>query len=135
MSHMIGRTIGVYTLLALSGVLGAGGDALLNQWVRTSRILWLLPALSLWIVACSLFVLLLKLNYFDFSAAVLLALLIHSLLAVFIDRLWFGGRVTNAQWVGFLFAFAALVLIETGRSTVPASFGETSTEELKAGAL
>jgi multidrug transporter EmrE-like cation transporter len=134
MSPVVAKTVGVYVLLALAGALGAVGDALLNQWVRTSRISWLIPALSLWIIACFLFVLLLKLEYFGFSGAVLLALLIHSILAVFLDRLWFNGRVTPAQWMGFLFAFAAIVLIEIGRSASPTPPRDAPAGQLTAGA-
>ena len=102
-----------YALLASAGVIGAVGDALLNYWVRTHRDLWLAVSSALWVTAAISFAWLLKTEHFTFATAVVLGLLTHLTLAVVLDRCCFGGSFTSWQWVGFVFAIAAVVLLNS----------------------
>lgn len=113
--------IGVYCLLVVVGVAGAIGDAALNQWAKSSRIGWLLASCVIWIGVATLFGLVLKWERFTFSAAVILALVVHSVVAVAFDRLYFSGRLSGWEWAGIVFAFAAVVFIEIGRASGPDS--------------
>ena len=108
------KTIWVYVLLVFTGAVGAAGDALTNHWVRTNRVVWLAASFVLWIIAAALFAWLLKSEQFTFGVAVVLALLIHSTLAVVFDRFYFGGRLSAWQWAGFACALIAIVLINRG---------------------
>jgi len=110
----------VYSLLIVVGVAGAVGDALLNHWVKTNRILWLTVGFCFWLIACASFAFLLKWERFTFSAAVVLGLLVHSGLAVILDRIYFGGRLTTWQWVGLACAILAIVLMDQGDGEAPA---------------
>lgn len=68
----------------------------------------------MWLIAVSLFACLLKRHRFTFGAAVVLALLAHSLAALCLDRFFFDGRLTASQWIGVCCAIAALILINSG---------------------
>jgi hypothetical protein len=109
----------VYGLLIVVGVFGAIGDATLNLWARSNRPLWLLVSYLIWIGVATLFGLVLKWERFTFGAAVVLALLVHSVAAIVIDRAYFGGRLSVWEWAGIACACAAITLIEIGRSTAP----------------
>jgi multidrug transporter EmrE-like cation transporter len=104
----------VYALLAFAGIAGAAGDALLNDWAKNGEVRPLVFSAILWLAAVGCFGGVLKLQVFPFGAAVVLGLLIHSGMAVAIDRIYFGGRLTPMQWAGLVCALAAIVLIDRG---------------------
>jgi len=108
------RTFWAYVLLVFAGGIGAVGDALLNSWVKTDKPATLAAAAALWLTSVVCFAGLLKCGRFQFGAAVVLGLLVHSTLAVVFDRLYFGGRLSPWQWTGILFGVAAIVLIGQG---------------------
>ena len=108
--------LAVYGLLVLIGVAGAVGDAALNHWARSNRPAWLVASYLIWIGVATLFGLVLKWDRFSFGAAVVLSLLVHSVFAVGIDRVFFGGRLGGWQAVGLACACAAILLIEVGRA-------------------
>lgn len=105
-----------FALLAFAGGIGAVGDAILNHWVKTHRTLWLFVSFIFWIAAASCFAWLLKCERFTFGAAVVLGLLVHLTLAVILDRIYFGGRFTFWQWIGFLCAMTAIILMAQGNT-------------------
>jgi drug/metabolite transporter (DMT)-like permease len=104
-----------------AGATGAVGDALLNHWAKSHRVLWLVVALSLWLVAAVSWAWLLKSERFSFSAAVILSFMVHSSLAVIFDRVYFGGRLSIWQWAGFVCALVAIILIDRGGTPVEAN--------------
>lgn len=110
------RAIATYTLLVVVGVLGAAGDAVLNRWARGEGAKWLALSYGVWVGVATLFGLVLRTERFTFGAAVVVALVVHSTVAVAIDRTYFGGHVTAVQWVGLFLAISSLVLIEVGRA-------------------
>ena len=116
---MTTASLGVYTLLVLAGGVGAVGDAFLNRWVTTDKLVWLVVSFVLWVLAVTCFALLLKYQVFPFGAAVVLALLVHSALAVLFDRWYFGGRLTLCQWIGICCALVAIVPVGQGASSAP----------------
>jgi uncharacterized membrane protein len=79
--------------------------------VKTDKPVWLGSSIALWVTAVSCFAVLLKCQAFPFGAAVVLGLLVHSALAVLLDRMYFGGRLTLWQWVGIVFAVVAIILV------------------------
>jgi hypothetical protein len=114
-----GRTMGVYGLLALVGLLGAVSDAVLNQWAKTSRLSWLLAAYGCWIGVATVLGLLLKQQHFSFSGAVVVFLLANTAFAILLDYLWFAGRLGTWEWAGIACAVLAMCLLEIGRSHTP----------------
>src|SRR5262245_16148157 len=90
----------IYGLLVVVGVLGAVGDASLNHWARSNRPLSLLASYVLWLGVATLFGFVLKWERFTFGAAVVLALLVHSVTAIVIDRVYFDGRLRGWEWAG-----------------------------------
>jgi len=107
--------VAVYAVLVAAGLLGAGSDALLNQWAKTGRLAWLLSAYGAWLLVATLLGLILRWGYFGFGAAVVLFLLVNSLGALVLDRALFAGRLSAWGWVGVGLAVAAIVCIEMGR--------------------
>jgi hypothetical protein len=108
--------LAVYGLLVAIGVAGAIGDATLNHWARSNRPAWLVASYLIWIGVATLFGLVLKWDRFSFGAAVMLSLLVHSVFAVGIDRVYFGGRLGGWQAAGLACACAAVLFIEDGRA-------------------
>jgi hypothetical protein len=108
--------LAVYGLLVVIGVAGAIGDATLNHWARSNRPAWLVASYLIWIGVATLFGLVLKWDRFSFGAAVVLSLLVHSVFAVGIDRVFFGGRLGWWQAAGLACACAAVLFIEVGRT-------------------
>lgn len=106
----------VYALLIGAGLLGAGSDALLNQWAKTGRLAWLLAAYLAWLIVATMLGLILRWGYFGFGAAVVLFLLVNSLAALILDRTLFDGRLSWWGWIGVGLAIAAIVCIELGRN-------------------
>lgn len=106
----------VYGLLVIVGFIGALGDATINEWARTSRLWWWLVSIPIWIAAATLFGYVLHWQYFNFSLAVVVALLVHSGAVLLFDRTILGARFSALQWVGVVLALLALVLLELGRS-------------------
>lgn len=112
------RVLSVYGVLVLVGLVGAIGDATVNQWARTSRTWWWVLSCVIWILAATLFGYVLRWRYFTFSIAVVLALLVHSAMVIFLDRMYYGVRLAAIQWVGIICAIAAFCLLEIGRQAV-----------------
>jgi hypothetical protein len=110
----------VYGLLVAVGVLGAIGDATLNQWARSNRPGWLLVSYLVWFGVATLFGIVLRWDRFTFASAVILSLVVHSLVALAIDKAYFGGRVSRWEWAGIACACAAIALFEFGRSAAAA---------------
>jgi drug/metabolite transporter (DMT)-like permease len=105
----------VYWLLVVVGVFGAIGDTALNLWARSNRSQWLLLSYFLWIGVATLFGFILRWHRYTFGAAVVLALLVHAVAALVIDKVYFGGRLSGWEWAGLACACAAIALIEIGR--------------------
>jgi hypothetical protein len=122
--------LAVYGLLVVIGVAGAIGDATLNHWAKSNRPAWLVVSYLIWLGVATLFGLVLKWDRFSFGAAVVLSLLVHSVFAVGIDRVFFGGKVGGWQVAGIACACVAVLLIESGRVSETSS-ATTSPAELE----
>jgi len=110
------RIVLIYLFVFVVGLIGAISDALLNQWAKTDSLWWLLGAYLSWFVVATLLGFLLKWQFFTFSGAVVLFLLVNSVGAIVIDTSVFGERLTVWQWVGMAFAIAGMCCIEIGRA-------------------
>jgi hypothetical protein len=110
------RTAVVYGFLFGIGVLGALSDVVLNQWARTNRWPWLLAAYFSWGMVATLLGLILRWQYFSFSGAVVLFLLVNSAGAILLDYQLLGRRLTTWECVGIAFAIVAMCCIEMGRA-------------------
>jgi len=115
--------VAVYAVLVLAGLLGAASDAVLNQWARTGRGLWLLSGYALWLVVATLLAFILRSGYFGFGAAVVLFLMVNSLAALAVDRFLFHARLSAWGWAGIALAIAAMICIEIGRHQAPGGGG------------
>lgn len=105
----------VYALIFVVGLLGAGSDAVLNQWAKSGHWTWLVTAYVMWLVVATLLGLIFRSGYFGFGAAVLLFLLANSVGALALDFLLFAGKLTPLGWFGIVLALLAIVCIEAGR--------------------
>lgn len=114
----LSKSVAVYGVLILVGLVGAVGDAAVNQWARTHRSEWWIVSCLIWIGAATLFGVVLRWGYFSFSVAVVLALLVHSGMVLLLDRMCYGVRLAAIQWVGILCAIIAFCLLEIGRQVV-----------------
>jgi len=111
MANHFGAFPWVYAFLGIVAATGAASDILLNYWVKSGSAIWFVGALALSASSVVCFSWALKEREFAFGAAVVLALLLHSVVAVLFDRLYFGGHLTHWQWAGIACALAAIVLI------------------------
>src|SRR5687767_15937956 len=98
------RTVIVYVVLIAVGILGAVSDAILNHWAKVNKVGWLFAAYVSWIIVATLLGLILKWQYFTFSGAVVLFLLVNSAAAIFLDHKLFSGRLTAWEWIGICLA-------------------------------
>jgi hypothetical protein len=102
-------------MVIVVGFLGAVSDAVLNQWARTNKLPWLLAAYGAWLAVATLLGLILRWQYFTFSSAVILFLLVNTAGAIVLDRQLFSGRISPWEWIGIALAVAAMCCIEIGR--------------------
>lgn len=109
------RVLSVYGVLVIVGLVGAVGDATVNQWVRSGRVLWWFVSCAIWIAAATLFGFVLWRRHFAFSIAVILALLVHSAAVLVIDRVCYSTKLTGLQWLGIVLAVVANCLMEIGK--------------------
>lgn len=115
----------VYGLLIIVGIVGAIGDIAINQWAKSHRFEWWLASCAIWIGVATLFGVLLRWQYFTFGVAVVLALLVHSALALIWDAAWERTKLSPLQWLGVFCALLAFCLIEIGK-------GPTQSDETRA---
>lgn len=106
-----------YAILFAVGVTGAFGDILINRWAKSNGIGWLISSYVMWIVSVTLLGYFLRWERFTFSAAIFIAFVVHAMIAVVFDLLYFGGRLSKTEWIGIVFAAVALFLLEVGRES------------------
>jgi len=109
------KTLAAYGLIIAVGVTGAVGDILINRWAQSRDLFSLVISYALWILSVTLLGYFLRLERYTFASAIVIAVIVHTTVAVIADIRIFGGRITNLQWIGFVFALVAFVLIELGR--------------------
>lgn len=116
------KSVAVYGVLILVGLVGAVGDAAVNQWARSHKVGWWLVSCLIWIGAATLFGIVLRWGYFSFGISVVLALLVHAAMVLLLDRMYYGVRLASIQWAGILCAVVAFCLLEIGRqASAPSS--------------
>lgn len=108
-----------YGLLVAIGLSGGLGDIWIFNWARSSETWWLLVACFAWVVSLIMFGLLLKWDNRTFCAAFMLSTVFHVVLVVGVDLVYFGGRLSQLEWVGMGMATVAIVLFELGREHLP----------------
>ena len=99
----------IYFLVIAVGLSSAIGDALINQYVKTSRSIWFLLGCLGWCIAAAFWSQILKSQLFAPSVA--LFFIGNIGVAVFIGYFYFGDRVPIIQWIWVLVAVIAMVLI------------------------
>lgn len=104
-----------YTLLIASGITGGLGDIWIYNWAKTGKLYWLLLAGTVWLASLFLFGLLLKWDSRTFSAAFMLCTVMHVVLVIVCDILYFGGRLNRLEWAGMVVAAIAVFMLEIGR--------------------
>lgn len=109
----------VYTLLAAIGILGGVGDVWVYKWAKTNRTFWVVAACIVHVASVVLFGLLLKWDSRAFCAAFMLTSVVHVVIVIAADVLFFGGELTPTEWAGMALAFVSVVLLEVGRKEGP----------------
>lgn len=104
----------VFYVLAISaGLIGGVGDALLNQWVKTGgKLWWLGGGYTCWLLALTLFVLMLKRGLL--AHCVILFLLSNCVFVLIVSSLVFHEAISIQKWVGIILAIVAIVMMELG---------------------
>lgn len=114
------QRISVYALLVLIGALCAFGDAAIYHWAKTGTVQWWAISSVLWIVAATLLGLIFQKNLFSLSIGAVLTLVVHCVVVLIIDRLYYGTKLPLLQWGGIAFFAVGITLVEIGReSTTP----------------
>lgn len=103
----------LYILAMASGLIGGGGDILLNQWAKVSpKLGYLLGGYACWMVALVLFTCMLKKGML--ADCVVLFLLANCAVALIAGPLLFHDHMSAQKWAGVVLAIFALVLMHTG---------------------
>lgn len=105
----------VYTILSISGLAGALGDIWIYNWAKSGKWQWLILASIVWVASLLSFGLLLKWDTRAFSTAFILCSVIHIVMVIGSDVIYFGGRVNRLEAAGMIVAILALILMEIGR--------------------
>lgn len=107
----------VYGLLAVIGVLGAVGDALIYKAATgTAPVRPLVRGFAVWMLAIALVYVYFRLDRHGFTAAVLIMIVVHAASAAIADWWFFGGHIGRREVFGFLLALGALIALEGGES-------------------
>ena len=99
----------IYFLVVAVGLSSAIGDALVNQYVRTSQIKWFIFGCLGWVTAAAFWAQILKQQLFAPSVA--LFFLGNIGIATLIGYFYFGDRVSAAQWTWIAVAVVAMIFI------------------------
>jgi drug/metabolite transporter superfamily protein YnfA len=105
----------MFLYIILVAIFGVAGDILINQWARTELVKWWLLSVPVWVVAATVFGIILRQGHYSFGTMVVVILLLHSCIALTWDALVEGAVLTPMQWVGVGVAIVAIILIEVGR--------------------
>lgn len=103
----------IYFLVIAAGLIGAIGDALLNQWAKNGGRYWLLSAYIVWIITATIVGFLLKKEFF--GIAIVMFLLSNIAFVLIISRFHFSEHLSPMQWLGIAIAIIAVVLMEQGK--------------------
>jgi len=120
-----------YVLLVASGITGGLGDIWIYNWAKSGKTYWLILAGIVWVASLYLFGLLLKWDTRTFSAAFMLCTVMHVVLVIFCDLLYFGGRLNRLECAGMVVAAIAVIMLEMGRelaASEPNGTNETSVQ-------
>lgn len=102
-----------YLLALIAGLVGAVGDAFLNQWAKNSGWHWLFAGYLGWFVTATIVAIMLKKELF--SSGVMLFLLANIVFALILGRTFFLERLSFWQWVGIALGIVSMVLMECGK--------------------
>jgi drug/metabolite transporter (DMT)-like permease len=105
-----------YVLLVLIGLTSSASEILLFKGVKAAQPLWLMAAFALWIASLSLMGLLFRAQHFSFSAVVVLATLVHLLVALLWGVAFADAKLSPLEIAGLLLALFAILLLEAGRA-------------------
>ncbi|MFM7316790.1 MAG: hypothetical protein ACKO5E_07560 [bacterium] len=125
MNHSLSPWV-AYSLLVASGLTGGLGDIWIYNWAKSGKPHWLFLAGFVWLASLFLFGLLLKWDSRTFSAAFMLCTVMHVVLVIICDILYFGGRLNRLEWAGMVVAAIAVVMLEIGRESASADLEDSS---------
>jgi drug/metabolite transporter superfamily protein YnfA len=109
----------IYLFVAIIGIIGGVGDVLLYKWAKLDQLFWLMAACGVWLVYIVLFGLFLRLEYFSFSIAVVVATVIHLLLSLLWGFFFTDVKLNRIEWAGLILGILAVVLLEIGHTLNP----------------
>lgn len=99
-------------------LLGVAGDILMNEWAKTHLIRWWVMSIPVWVLAATIFGLLLRQKHYTLGVAVVVILLIHSVFVLAWDAVIEKATLAPMQWLGIAAAVVAIILMEEGGTTV-----------------
>ena len=107
-----------WILVALTGLLGALADVVINQWSRTLFSYWYFMSAGLYVVFMTGFGLSMRFGEahgYSLTIVVLVVLLANIAGVALWDLVVGGSRFTPLQWLGVSLAVAAMLCFELGR--------------------
>ena len=110
-----------YLLLILIGLTSSVSEILLFKGVKAAQPILLAAAFAVWIASLSLMGLLFRAQHFSFSAIVVLATLVHLIVALLWGVAFADAKLSSLEIAGLIFAIIAVVLLEAGKSQITAS--------------
>lgn len=108
----------IYGLLLIVGITGGIGDILLYKWAKTHSIFWLAMAYGVWLCSLTLLGLFLRIEHFTFSAALVLATMIHLIVGLLWSFFFTEATLSSIELAGLILGIIAVILLEVGRSQI-----------------
>ncbi len=115
------HTATTYLLLVLIGLSSSVSEILLFKGVKAAQPILLAAAFAVWIASLSLMGLLFRAQHFSFSAIVVLATLVHLIVALLWGVAFADAKLSSLEIAGLIFAIIAVVLLEAGKSQITAN--------------
>ena len=112
-----------YVLLVVIGVFGGLADVWVYKWAKADRAIWLAAACGAHAAGMLLFGLLLRWDTRAFCTVFMLSSVVHVVIVVGADALFFNGRLTLTEWAGMALAAVAVIVLEVGRPDKPHEAG------------
>lgn len=113
-------------ILIAIGLLGAMADVWILRWAKTLDAGWGLASVLASLGSLGCFALILRSDTRSFSAIFMLSSVVHILVAIAADIVFWGTRLNRTEWLGITLAVLACLLLEQRHESPAASAGTSA---------
>ena len=106
-----------YLILVGIGITGGAGDIWIYFWAKSEKTFWFFAACTVWLVSLILFGFLLKSDNRTLTCLFIISTILHVILVLVCDLIFFNARFGKIEWLGVLFAFIGIFLMEFGKGS------------------